>query len=104
MSRDRNWRYLDARSKRALTRLTSCGYPLKIEIDGELFDIMTYREDGNIFYYLVMSYAIDENSIKSILNRILDRNERTELIIKNQEINKLLTLDDIIPNDTKTKK
>jgi hypothetical protein len=65
---------------------------------------MTYREDGNIFYYLVMSYAIDENSIKSILNRILDRNERTELIIKNQEINKLLTLDDIIPNDTKTKK
>ena len=104
LSSGRNWRYLDARSKRALTRLTNCGYPLQVEIDGELFDIMTYREDGEVFYYLIMSHAIDEYSIKNILCRILDRNERTESIIKNQEINKLLTLDDIIPSAEKTKK
>lgn len=104
MSEDRRHRYTDARSKRALKRLTNCGYPLKIEIDGEIFDVMTYREDGQVFYYLTMSYAIDENSIKNILNRILDRIEFKQNIIKNQDINRLLTLDDIIPDDPKTKK
>ena len=104
MSSGRNWRYIDARSKRALKRLTNCGYPLRIEIDGEQFDIMTHRVDGSVFYYLGMPYAIDENSLKSMLNRIIDRNEFRDSVIKNQDINRLLTLDDIIPDDSKNKK
>jgi hypothetical protein len=103
LSNNKRWRYIDPRSKRAIRRLTSCGYPLHVEIEGELFDLMTYREDGKVFFYLVMPHAVDEKTIKSMLSRIIDRNELYTSIRENQEINRLLTLDDIIP-ENKNKK
>jgi len=96
------WRYIDARSKRALIRLLDCGYPLKIDIEGEEFEVATYREDGRVYFYLIMTHAIEEKEIRVLLNGLMEKSESNkEKISKDVQINRTLTLDDLVTGFSK---
>lgn len=103
MSSDDNWRYIDPRSKRALARLVSMGWPKQVEIEGEIFDITTKRVGGDVYFYLEMRYAVDEVTLRNMLSSIIMRNDIKELhrLNSSDEKHKILTLDDIIPGHNK---
>ncbi len=101
MSSERDWRHLDPRSKRALLRIVSMGYPLEIEIEGEPFRIMAQREGGSVYFYLHMTHAVDEMALLDMLSAIMTRNDVRDAISSGRkaEDGRILTLDDIIPGD-----